>query len=119
MTLENFASQRRGKIAMFPIKEHNKGSVIYFRNQTLFSLNMFAISSVFSEANSLHTSSIKLSGFFKRSEGLELCLNPDENHFRINFAPIPLPHKSLGVYVKNIMETNLWVPKCILFKTLI
>ena len=44
---------------------------------------MFASSSVFSEANSLHTSSIKLSGFFKRSEGLELCLNPDENHFRI------------------------------------
>ena len=80
---------------------------------------MFASSSVFSEANSLHTSSIKLSGFFKRSEGLELCLNPDENHFRINFAPIPLPHKSLGVGVKYIMETNLWVPKCILFKTLI
>ena len=25
MTLENFASKRRGKIALFPIKEHNKG----------------------------------------------------------------------------------------------
>ena len=119
MTLEDIASQSRGKIAMFPIKVHNKWSVVHFRNQILFSLNMFASSSVFSEANSLHTSSIKLSGFFKRSEGLELCLNPDENHFRINFAPnpssAPILEKPIWVGVKNI----LWVPKCILFKTLI